>query len=111
MRGHNVHLIQQRRMFNIPAIQKQSSKDPGMPRDLQEQCAQCIEQMTCQSPTGSLNASDAEGEDGDKEGATEGEAEWDALLDVLDCILGLMELLLREEVIGRKGDLFEMCSV
>ena len=80
---------------------KQSSKDPGMPRDLQEQCAQCIEQMTCQSPTGSLNASDAEGEDGDKEGATEGEAEWDAPLDVLDCIAELTEFTNQGESEGR----------
>ena len=47
---------------------KQSSKDPGMPRDLQERCARCIEWMARPSPAPSPNVSDDEGEDGEKEG-------------------------------------------
>ncbi len=71
---------------------KQSSKDPGMPRDLEERRARCIEWIACPSPAPSPNVSDDEGEDGEKEGVTEGEAEWDAPLDVFDCVTGLMEL-------------------
>ena len=54
---------------------KQSNKDPGMPRHLEERWACCVEWMTCPSPTASLAASDVEGEDGIQYGATEEEAE------------------------------------
>ena len=55
---------------------KQSNKDPGMPRDLEERRARCIEWMTRPSPTASPAASDDEGE---------------IQLDVMDCVDGLME--------------------
>ena len=91
---------------------KQSSKDPGMPWDLQEQHAWCIEWMTRPSPAPSSNVSDDEGEDEEKEGVTEGEAEWDAPLDVFDCATGLMEFATQGGGEGRGGgDLFEKCLV
>ena len=55
---------------------KQSNKDPGMPKDLQERCARCVEWMNCPSLTASPAASD-----------DEGEIQW----DVMDCVDGLME--------------------
>ena len=55
---------------------KQSNKDPGMPKDLQERRARCVEWMNRPSPTASPAASDDEGE---------------IQLDVMDCVDGLME--------------------
>ncbi len=55
---------------------KQSNKDPGMPKDLQERRARCVEWMNRPSLTASLAASDDEGE---------------IQLDVMDCVDGLME--------------------
>ena len=49
--------------------------NPGMPKDLQELRACCVEWMTCLSPTASPAASDDEGEDVILDGTTEEEAE------------------------------------
>ena len=70
---------------------KQSNKDPGMPKDLQERRARCIEWMTRQSPTASPAASDDEGDDPMKDGMTEEEADGETRWDVMDCVDGLME--------------------
>ena len=70
---------------------KQSKKDPGMPKDLQERRAHCVEWMKCPSPTASPTASDDEGENGLPDGAAEEEAEGEIQLDVMDCVDGLME--------------------
>ena len=70
---------------------KQSNKDPGRPKDLQERRARCIEWMTRQSPTASPAASDDEGDDPMKDGMTEEEADGETRWDVMDCVDGLME--------------------
>ena len=61
---------------------KQSNKDPGMPKDLQEWRACCVEWMTRPSPTASPTASDDEGDE--KEGKNE-------QVDVMDCVEGMLE--------------------
>ena len=46
---------------------KQSSKDPRMPKDLQERCARYLEWMGWSSPTASPNGSNIEGKEDDEE--------------------------------------------
>jgi hypothetical protein len=70
---------------------KQSKKDPGMPKDLQERRARCVEWMKRPSPAASPTASDDEGENGLPDGAADEEAEGEIQLDVMDCVDGLME--------------------
>ena len=65
---------------------KQSNTDPGMPKDLQERCAHCVEWMNHPSPTASLAASDDTG---------------DIQLDLMDCVDGLMEFATQAEWMGR----------
>ena len=50
--------------------EKQSSKDPAMPKELDARWARCLEWMSHQSPTSSPNTSDNEGggDDGDNKG-------------------------------------------
>ena len=88
---------------------KQSNKDPGMPKDLQERRAHCIEWMSCQSPTASPTASDDEGADAMQDGATEEEADGEAQWDVMDCVEGLMEFATHAG--GGGGDTMETCSI
>jgi hypothetical protein len=71
---------------------KQSNKDPGMPKDLQERRARCVEWMTRVSPTASPAASDDEGDDVIVGGATEEEEEGEnEQVDVMDCVEGMLE--------------------
>jgi hypothetical protein len=70
---------------------KQSNKDPGMPKELQERRLRCVEWMGRPSPTASPTASDDEGEDGLAIDTTAEEAEGELEFDVMDCVDGLME--------------------
>jgi hypothetical protein len=81
---------------------KQSNKDPGMPKDLQERRARCVEWMTRVSPTASPAASDDEGDDVIVGGATEEEEEGEnEQVDVMDCIEGMLEFATQT---GGEGD-------
>ena len=88
---------------------KQSNKDPGMPKDLQERCARCVEWMTRPSPTASPTVSDDECEDGKQDGATDkgvkGEAQW----DVMNCVEGLMEFVTQS--MGAGEDTIQTCGI
>jgi hypothetical protein len=84
---------------------KQSNKDPGMPKDLQERRARCVEWMTRPSPTSSPTASDDEGEDEIRVGETEEENQF----DVMDCIDSLMELATQAGVGG--DDIIQTCRI
>jgi hypothetical protein len=70
---------------------KQSNKDQGMPKGLQEQCLCYVEWMTRPSPTGSLTASDDGGEDGLPDYVTAEEAGGEFEFNVRNCLEGLME--------------------
>jgi len=70
---------------------KQSNKDPGMPKELQDQRLRCVEWMARPSPTASPTASDDEGDDILAENATAEEQEGEMQFDVMDCVDGLME--------------------
>ncbi len=70
---------------------KQSKKDPGMSKDLQEWRACCVEWMNHPSLTASPTASDDKGENGLPDGAAEEEAEGEIQLDFMDCVDGLTE--------------------
>jgi hypothetical protein len=87
----------------------QSNKDPGMPKDLQEQRACCIEWISRQSPTASPTVSDDEGDDAMQDGATEEEADGEAQWDVMDCVEGLMEF--STQAGGGGGDTMKTCSI
>ena len=82
---------------------KQSNKDPGMPRDPEEQRARCVERMSHPSLTASPAASDDEGENGILDGVTEEEAEGENQVDVMDCIEGLIEFATRAGGRGQHG--------
>ena len=88
---------------------KQSNKDPGMPKDLQERRARCIEWMTRQSPTASPAASDDEGDDVIIDGATEEEEEGENQVDVMDCIEGMLEL--ATHAVGIGDNTILACSI
>ena len=62
-----------------------------MPKELQEQQARSLEQMTCPSPNASPALSDDEGENWILEWVTEEEPEGENQVDVMDCIEGLIE--------------------
>ena len=70
---------------------KQSNKDPGMPKELQERRLHCVEGMDRPSPTASPTASDDEGEDRLPDNATAEEAEGELEFDVMGCVDGLIE--------------------
>jgi hypothetical protein len=70
---------------------KQSNKDPGMPKELQDRRLRCVEWMARPSPTASPTASDDEGDDILAENATAEEQEGEMQFDVMDCVDGLME--------------------
>jgi hypothetical protein len=70
---------------------KQSKKDPGMPKELQDRRLRCVEWMNRPSPTASPTASDDEGEDILADNATAEEEEGEMQFDVMDCVDGLME--------------------
>ncbi len=80
---------------------KQSNKDPGMPKDLQERRDCCVEWVTRPSPTASPAASDDEGEDGKQDGAAEEEVKGEAQWDVMNCVEGLMEFATQSRGGGR----------
>ena len=63
-----------------------------MPKDLQEQCARCVEGMSCPSPTASPTVSDDESGDGMQDKATEEEVEDEAQWNVMDCVEGILEV-------------------
>jgi hypothetical protein len=70
---------------------KQSNKDPGMPKELQERRLRCVEWMDHPSPTASPTASDDEAEDGLPDNATVEEAEVEFEFDTMDCVDELIE--------------------
>ena len=88
---------------------KQSKKDPGMPKDLQQRRARCVEWMSRPSPTASPTASDDEGGDGTQDGATEDEVEDEAQWNVMDCVEGLMEFATQAGGGGR--DTIQTCDI
>ena len=57
---------------------KQSAKDPGMPKELEDRQARCLEWMSRPSPTASPNASNDEGDTLEED-----------ISDGVACLLGL----------------------
>ena len=88
---------------------KQSNKDPGMPKELQDRCLRCVEWMDRPSPTASPTASDNEGEDTLADNATAEEEEGEMQFDVMDCVDGLMEF--ATQAGGGGGGTIQTCGI
>ena len=88
---------------------KQSNKDPGMPKELQDRRLRCVEWMGRPSPTASPTASDDEGDDRLADKATAEEEEGELQFDVMDCVDGLMEF--ATQAGGGGGDTIQTCGI
>ncbi len=66
-RAHQIVQYSREKCSTYSQYKKQQSKDPGMLKDLDEWCAQCVKQMSCPSPTSFANASNND-EDEDRVG-------------------------------------------